>query len=224
MKNAIAALISCIILLLLSVAATAQDKTLATVTKISRKDSLEAAAEQQNAALLWKPATTDSLLWINKNGDIGRKSAYYVECVGAYIPYYITTFDNKLHTPYKDVIELKTFKFFAGSKYGLGAFFKDSKHIYHSWGNSGIGGFSIIDADYNTFKNLGNCYAIDKYKVYDVNFGQIQGADVASFTLIDSENCIGKDQNNFYKGDIIINESELDDPEIKAIIKKFKNK
>jgi hypothetical protein len=188
---------------------------------VSRNDSIKASEQQRNAALQWKPATKDSLLWISKNGDVGIRSAYHLEA-NDMVECYLTNFNDSLRTPYKNVIDPATYKLFAGDGYGFGGYFKDKKHIYHFWGNSGGGGFAIVDVDYNTFKNLSDCYAIDKNHVYHIRFGLMEDADAKTFTLVNSEHCIAKDKNNFYDGDNIINEAELSDPEIKAIIKKHK--
>lgn len=69
----------------------------------------------------WVPATKDSLLWKNKNGDIGIRTAFFRE-PELFVEYYMYTFSDSLHTPYKDVIDPKSFVLVAGG-YGWGGCF-----------------------------------------------------------------------------------------------------
>lgn len=195
----------------------AQDKV------AKRRDSIRATEAAINKNLQWKPVTKDSLLWKNKNGDIGIRSAYYVE-PDELVETYLTKFCDEANTPYKNIIDAETFKLITGNM-GWGGYFKDSRHVYHFFGNSGGGNLSIADVDYKTFENLSDCYARDKNYIYDLRFGKIEEIDAKTFVLIDAEKCIGRDKKGYYNGNDLLTEERLkDDPETRAIIKKDKKR
>lgn len=170
-------------------------------------DSIRAIDKKRNLELNWKPINKDSLLWRNKYGDIGIRSQRYL---GELTECYLTNFNDAEKTPYKDIIDVSTFKLIAGDL-GWGGYFKDKNNIYHFWGNSCGGGFYVEDADYKTFKVMNSCFLKDKYHIYDLRFGMLDDVDVHTFKIIDKEECIGQDKSGYIQHDRRLTETEVND-------------
>lgn len=93
----------------------------------------------------------------------------------------------------KDTIDVKTFRQLAQSD-----FYKDKNHIYRYFDMLDGGNFGIFEADSPSFEVLDECYAKDKYHIYEARSGKLDGADLASFIPLSGGGCIAKDKNSYW--------------------------
>lgn len=170
-----------------------------------------------NTAKQWKLISGD--LYISKDGDIGIIDARLLIPPDDFITVYQYTFCDQNRTPLNAVIDVKSFKFLAGS--GWGAYYRDKNHIYHSFGTSGGSNFSIAEeADVATFKILNDCYAKDKNHVYEFRFGIIEGADPSTFKYL-KDDCYAKDKNGYYSGNGLLSAGSIGIEEYRRIKRKL---
>ena len=76
---------------------------------------------------------------------------------------------------------------------------KSDRKVYKRYANeaSGFGKTEIPVADYETFKSLNDDFAYDKNHVYH-GLNILQGADAASFSIVDESRGYYKDRSNVY--------------------------
>ncbi|WP_417366981.1 DKNYY domain-containing protein [Flavobacterium beibuense] len=191
-----------------------------TVNKISPElVERKMQADSINQVLKWKEIAVG--LYVNKDGEIGIWSFRLLDPPDYGYVYYQTCFSDENQTPLNSVIDLKTFRLLAGG--GFGAYYQDKGHVYHSFGTTGGSNFSVQDeADVNTFEILNDCYAKDKNHVYEMRFGLIKDADAKTFKVLDNdtegEGCYAKDKNNYYRGSYVLQQNDLNTPEVKRVI------
>jgi hypothetical protein len=174
-----------------------------------------------NQTLEWKEIRDG--LFVNNRGDVGFKTASYRPDI-EFTAFYITDFRN-LNRPLNKVVDTRSFKLIAG-EYPYGAYYKDKARIYHFFNTSDGGSFSIVDeADYNTFTDLGYCYARDKNHVYDLRFGIIKDVDVTTFKVASIDGrCLGKDKNGYYRDGSRLSDKQLAEPDLQKLKKKLDRK
>ncbi len=65
------------------------------------------------------------------------------------------------------------------------------------------------DADAQNFEMIGDCYAKDKYNIYEERSGKLEGVDYASFKTKFDLGCIGRDKKGYWFWG---NREDLNDP------------
>lgn len=188
----------------------------------SREDKIAktiAYNDSLNKALEWKQVEDD--LYINKKGELGIWAFRLLDAPDDGYVYYQTSLCNESKPPLNAIIDPATYKRLVGG--GFGAYYKDSKHIYHTFGTSGGTNFTVeSEADYSTFKIINDCYAKDKNHVYHIRFGVIDNADPSTFKIMEYEaRCYAKDKNAYYRDEEILEGEMLSDPEIQRAIKQL---
>lgn len=167
----------------------------------------------------WKPLKDG--LSISKFGDIGFKTSYIVSRKD--VATYRTSLGCcKYGKSFKDVIDIATFRLIGGD-WAWGGYFKDKNHIYHFFGNSGGGDFSIVEeADYPSFEILNGCYGRDKNHIYDMRFGLMENINPKEFKIVPKGNtCIAKYNDLYYWGNDILDEETMKEPEIQKALKQL---
>ncbi|WP_164879172.1 DKNYY domain-containing protein [Flavobacterium cerinum] len=167
----------------------------------------------------WEPLKDG--LSISRFGDIGFKTSYVVSRES--ITTYRTSFGccNE-GQPFKDIIDISTFKQIGGD-WAWGGYFKDKNHIYHYFGNSGGGNFYIVDeVDNKTFEIINNCYGRDKNHIYDMRFGLMNNIDSKVFKILPNKSiCIAKYKNVYYRNNEQLDAEAMKDPVTKKAIKEL---
>lgn len=187
--------------------------------ELDKTAKLIAYNDSLNKSLQWKQVEDD--LYINKDGELGIRAFRLLEPPDDGYVYYQTCLRDEKNTPINKVVDAKTYKRIGGG--GFGAYYKDSKHIYHTFGTSGGTNFSVVEeADYATFKIMDDCYGVDKNHVYDMRDGIREDIDVKTFKVLEIDNkCYAKDKNGYYEGTDKITDEQLKDTEMLEIIKKL---
>lgn len=187
--------------------------------ELDRTAKLIAYNDSLNKSLQWKQVEDD--LYINKGGELGIRAFRLLEPPDDGYVYYQTCLRDEKNTPLNKVVDAKTYKRIGGG--GYGAFYKDKKHIYHTFGTSGGTNFSVVEeSDYATFKIIDDCCAKDKNHVYDMRDGLREDIDVNTFKVLEIDNrCYAKDKNGYYEGTRKFSDEQLKDPEMQKIIKKL---
>lgn len=175
--------------------------------RIERATRQKAHIDSLNQTLGWKEIRDG--LYVNKKGDIGFQVVRLIT-KEASVTDYITEFYK--YGALKNIIDIKTFRRIAGEN-AYGGYYKDKKRIYHYFGNTSGGSFSVVEeADYPTFTIIAECYAIDKRYVYDLRFGLMDEADRKTFKVIYYNNrCYAKDKNGYYHDNTKLSDELLDD-------------
>lgn len=171
-----------------------------------------------NFSLEWKPLKCG--LWQNKLGEIGFKTSRVICSDGQVIAdAYITKFGFDENPPLKDIIDTITFRELGNTYY------KDKNHIYHHYGMSDGGSFSIFEkADYETFQILGDCYAKDKNHIFEMRSGILSNVDYTTFkTKKGLTGCVAKDKNGYLIWGERVKVNEIDDEHLKKSIKELEN-
>lgn len=218
-----------LILLIICSLASCENKKMATdqndiVVELSEREKRliqhKISLDSINKELEWKEIRDG--LYINKKGDLGFKVMRMLS-ERKYAVDYITCFFNA--NPLKEVIDINTFKLIAGDN-AWGGYYKDKNNIYHYFGTSGGGSFSIVqEADYTTFEVLKDCYMRDKNHIYDLRFGVMEEVDAATFKVVsDKHSCLAKDKNGYYEGNSKLSEEELTTPEFQKLKNKLDKK
>lgn len=93
--------------------------------------------------------------------------------------------------------------------YSQGIYYKDNNHVYRN-DSDNCSSTILTWADPETFEVLLNNYIKDKDSVYYMVDGEINGADSATFNVLNCDGCWGyaKDQNTVYYAGVKINDSD----------------
>src|SRR5690606_21902269 len=91
--------------------------------------------------------------------------------------------------PMKEIIETLSFRYLGSS------FYKDKKQVYTHYRMMDGGNFKVVeDADPETFRVIGDCYAKDKNYIYGDRAMQLKHIDYTTFKTEKGLGCHAKDK------------------------------
>lgn len=144
-----------------------------------------------NTKLNWKK--TGNGLWQSENGDLGIKTiATLGRKHSVIVDVYMTTCCGGKSL--ESIIDTRTFESLDNS-----FFYKDKNHVYVHYTMAHNDKFFIVkDADVETFKLLGDCYAQDKNHIFSEKAVKMDFVDSTTFKTIKGLGCYAKDKNGYY--------------------------